>query len=59
MTARIRGRGVSREYRVSGVKTFIVNQNGIVYERDLGAMTIEIASAMKDYNPTPAWRKVQ
>ena len=24
-----------------------------------GAMTTEIASAMKDYNPTPAWRKVQ
>ena len=47
------------EYRVSGVKTFIVDQNGVVYERDLGAMTTEIASAMKDYNPTPAWRKVQ
>jgi hypothetical protein len=47
------------EYRVSGVKTFIVNQNGVVYERDLGAMTTQIASAMKDYNPTAAWRKVQ
>jgi hypothetical protein len=47
------------EYRVSGVKSFIENQNGVVYERDLGAMTTEIASAMKDYNPTPAWRKVQ
>jgi hypothetical protein len=47
------------EYRVSGAKTFIVNQNGVVYERDLGAMTTEIASAMKDYNPTAAWRKVQ
>ena len=47
------------EYRVSGVKTFIVDQNGVVYERDLGAMTTEIASGMKDYNPTPAWRKVQ
>ena len=39
------------EYRVSGVKTFIVNQNGIVYERDLGPMTTEFASAMKAYNP--------
>jgi hypothetical protein len=47
------------EYRVSGVKTFVVNQNGLVYERDLGAMTTGIASAMKDYNPTPAWRKAQ
>ena len=47
------------EYRVSGVKTFIVDQNGVVFERDLGAMTTEIASAMKDYNPTPPWRKVQ
>ncbi len=41
------------------VKTFIVDQNGVVYERDLGAMTTEMASARKDYDPTPAWRKVQ
>jgi hypothetical protein len=47
------------EYRVSGVKSFIENQDGVVYERDLGAMTTVVASAMKDYNPTPAWRKVQ
>ena len=42
-------------YRASGVKTFIVNQTGVVYERDLGPKTTDIASSMKDYNPTPAW----
>lgn len=47
------------DYRVSGVKTFIVNQSGVVYDRDLGAMTTQIASAMKDYNPTQTWRKAQ
>lgn len=47
------------QYRVSGVKTFIVNRSGVVYERDLGAMTTQLASAMKDYNPTAGWRKVQ
>ena len=45
------------EYRQSGVKTFIVNQDGTVYKRDLGSMTTEIAAAMKDYNPTAGWRK--
>src|SRR6202007_2609805 len=36
------------ESRQSGVKTFIVNQDGTVYKRDLGSMTTEIAAAMKD-----------
>lgn len=45
------------EYRQSGVKTFIVDQDGKVYERDLGPMTTQIAAAMKDYNPTAAWHK--
>jgi hypothetical protein len=39
--------------------TFIVNQDGIVYQRSLGPRTAEIASAMKEYNPDPAWTVVQ
>jgi hypothetical protein len=45
------------QYRVSGVKTFFVNQDGTVYERDLGPMTTELAAALKAYNPDSTWRK--
>jgi hypothetical protein len=47
------------EYRVSGVKTFVVNQNGIVYEKDLGPKTAEIVKTMTRYNPDRTWRKAQ
>lgn len=43
------------EYRNSGVVTFIVNQDGTVYEKDLGQDTSKIASSMTDYNPDNSW----
>ncbi len=43
----------------SGIMTFIVNQDGIVYEKNLGAQTMEIAARMKEYNPGPGWKAVQ
>jgi hypothetical protein len=43
------------QYRVSGVKTFIVGSDGIVYERDLGPDTVKIASAMTRYDPGKGW----
>jgi hypothetical protein len=42
-------------YRVSGVTTFIVNQDGIVYQKDLGPDTAKIASSMTEYNPDSSW----
>jgi hypothetical protein len=45
------------EYRKSGVMTFIVNQDGVVYEKDLGEQSAEIASRMTEYNPDSSWRK--
>lgn len=45
-------------YRSSGVKTFIVNQNGMIHEKDLGRKTPEIASAMKAYDPDNTWARV-
>jgi Protein of unknown function (DUF2950) len=45
------------EYRSSGVMTFIVGQDGVVYEKDLGKSTAVIANAMKEYNPDPTWSK--
>jgi hypothetical protein len=47
------------EYRSSGVMTFIVNQAGVVYEKDLGRETRTLARAMKDYNPGPGWKVVE
>jgi hypothetical protein len=47
------------EYEVSGVMTFIVNQNGIIYEKDLGTRTDEIVKAMTEYNPDPTWSRAQ
>jgi hypothetical protein len=43
------------EYRVSGVKTFIVNQDGVVYEKDLEPQTAAIAGAMTRFNPDKTW----
>jgi Protein of unknown function (DUF2950) len=46
------------EYRNSGVMTFIVNQDGVVYERDLGQDTEKLAAAMSEYNPDNTWARV-
>jgi hypothetical protein len=43
------------EYRNSGVMTFIVNQDGIVYEKDLGPDTASLAAAISEYNPDKTW----
>jgi hypothetical protein len=47
------------EYRNSGVMTFIVNQSGVVYQKDLGEKTLEIASATQEYNPDATWERVE
>ncbi len=46
---------VPAEYRVTGVKTFIVSHDGIVYQKDLGPDTAKIVSAMELYNPDKTW----
>jgi hypothetical protein len=45
------------EYRSSGVMTFIVDQDGVVYEKDLGPKTAEIAKSLASYNRDVTWRK--
>jgi hypothetical protein len=45
------------EYKSSGVMTFLVGVDGVVYERDLGKKTEAIAKSMKEYNPNSGWRK--
>jgi hypothetical protein len=47
------------EYGVSGVKTFIVNHDGIVYQKDLGPITAALARQMTRFNPGRTWRRVE
>jgi len=42
-------------YRSSGVMTFIVSQNGVVYQKDMGPDTEKIANAMTEYDPDSTW----
>jgi hypothetical protein len=46
-------------YAVSGVKTFIVNHEGVVYEKDLGPKTAKLAKSMKAFNPDKTWEKAE
>jgi hypothetical protein len=46
---------VPAEYRVTGVKTFLVSYDGIVYEKDLGPESREIVKNMDRYNPDKTW----
>ena len=45
------------EYRVTGVKTFIVSYEGIVYQKDLGPNTLEAFKTMELYNPDKTWER--
>jgi len=47
------------QYSNSGIMTFIVNQEGVIYEKNLGKNTVNIAKAMKKFNPDKTWRKVK
>jgi hypothetical protein len=47
------------KYGSSGVMTFIVNQDGVVYQKDLGRSTGKTAQALKLFNPDSTWEKVK
>jgi hypothetical protein len=46
-------------YESSGIMTFLVNQNGRVYQKDLGADTPHIARHIKEYDPDGSWTLVK
>jgi len=46
------------QYRVTGVKTFMVSHDGVVYEKDLGPKTADLASAIELFNPDKTWSPV-
>ena len=47
------------EYRSSGVMTFIVDESGTIYEKDLGPDTTKLAQAMTVYDPDSTWHKTE
>jgi Protein of unknown function (DUF2950) len=47
------------EYRVSGVKTFIVSNDGVVYEKDFGPTTLDTFEKMELFNPDKSWTPVE
>jgi hypothetical protein len=47
------------QYGVTGIKSFIVNHYGDVYEKDLGAKTGQLARAITEYNPDKSWSRVE
>lgn len=46
------------KYAESGVMTFLVNHDGIVFEKDLGPDTARLAPAITAFNPNASWRRV-
>jgi hypothetical protein len=47
------------EYNVTGVRTFIVSHDGVVYERDFGPQTLDEFKKMERFNPDQSWTPVQ
>ena len=46
------------EYRASGVMTFMINQNGVIVQKDLGPDTAKLATAITEYSPDNTWEEV-
>ena len=46
-------------YGVSGVMTFLVNQDGVIYQKDLGGKTVELGRTMTHFDPDRTWTKGQ
>ncbi len=47
------------EYGVTGIQTFIVSWEGVVYQKDLGEKTLDAFKTMERYNPDSTWQAVQ
>ncbi|HEY6341534.1 MAG TPA: DUF2950 domain-containing protein [Bryobacteraceae bacterium] len=46
------------EYRNSGIMTFLVGTDGIIYQKDLGEKTLELGQTMMEYDPGDGWTPV-
>jgi hypothetical protein len=46
------------QYRITGVKTFIVSHDGVVYQKDLGPNSLELSKKIERFNPDRTWTPV-
>jgi hypothetical protein len=46
------------EYGNSGIMTFLINQDGVLFQKDLGKSTTETATAINQFDPDPSWSPV-
>ena len=46
------------DYGRGGIMTFVVNQDGVVFQKDLGDDTLNVAAALSEYNPDGTWTEV-
>jgi hypothetical protein len=46
-------------YANSGMMSFIVGRDGILYQKDLGSKTAELANALREYDPDKTWARVE
>jgi hypothetical protein len=47
------------EYDSSGVMTFVVNHDGVAFEKDLGPATAKTVAAMMAFNPDATWKRIE
>jgi hypothetical protein len=47
------------EYGRGGIMTFVVNQDGVLYQKDLGEDTLKVAAGLEAYDPDPTWAEVK
>ncbi len=47
------------KYGDTGIATFLIDQNGVLYEKNLGKDTTELAKAMSEFNPDKSWNPVR
>jgi hypothetical protein len=47
------------KYRSTGVMTYVVSEDGVVYEKDIGPTTVQVAKRMRGYNPDSTWHPAE
>jgi Protein of unknown function (DUF2950) len=47
------------EYRKTGVMSFLINQDGQLFQKDLGPQTAELAESLGSFDPDPSWSPVE
>jgi hypothetical protein len=47
------------KYQDSGIMTFFLSREGVVYQKDLGKDTSAVAASIKEYNPNEGWKPAE